>query len=359
MTTKRPRRFTAAAMLAILLLLPLVIPLSGCTQIKAAQNSDVPEAEAQKPPTNPLTGEVVSSLDLISRRPLAVKVENDPKARPQSGIIDADLVYEELVEGGVTRFICIYLSKDPQAIGPTRSVRISDIDINFFLNPLLICSGGASNVIAAVAASGMHYIEEDVTHFWRDRSRPAPHNLYTSSALLRQYLAEKSDGYSGQPVSGLVFKQPGEGDGQDTSGTETSPGTPATIIKIPYKVTICAAEYQYDAASDSYLHSINGTPHTDQTTGRRVAPRNVIVQFIKVVDSGQRDVTGAPVPTTQVIGSGKCMVFSGGKVYNGTWKKSDRSSPTEFVDSEGKAIELEPGQTWIHLVTDDIGATYQ
>ena len=363
MTTKRPRRFTAAAMLAILLLLPLVIPLSGCTQIKAAQNSDVPEPEAQKPPTNPLTGEVVSSLDLISRRPLAVKVENDPKARPQSGIIDADLVYEELVEGGVTRFICIYLSKDPQAIGPTRSVRISDIDITFFLNPLLICSGGAGNVIATVAASGMLYIEEDVAHFWRDRSRRAPHNLYTSSTLLRQYLTEKGDGYYGQPVSGLVFKQPGGGEGQETSGetsgTEAQLGTPATIIKIPYKAAICAAEYQYDAASNSYLHSINGTPHTDQTTGRRVAPRNVIVQFIKVVDSGQRDVTGAPVPTSQVVGSGKCMVFSGGKVYNGTWKKSGRSSPTEFFDSEGKAIELEPGQTWIHLVTDDIGATYQ
>lgn len=362
MTRKRNRFLAGAAMsLAIVILLGLLIPASGCTPIKAAQSTE-PEPEPAKPPVNPLTGEVVSSLDLVSRRPLAVKVENDPKARPQSGIIDADLVYEELVEGGVTRFICIYLSRDSQAIGPTRSARVSDIDITFFLNPLLICSGGASNVVSAVKASGMLYIEEDMVHFWRDRSRRAPHNLYTSTPLLRQYLAEQGDTYSSLPVSGLVFEEPGAGQDEQASGetvTEAPPETPATIIKIPYKAIICAGEYQYDSGSDSYLHSINGAPHTDLTTGQRVAPHNVIVQFVRVVNSGQRDVTGAPVPISQVIGTGKCMLFSGGKVYTGNWKKASRSSPTEFVDNEGKPLPLRPGQTWIHLVTDDIGATYQ
>ena len=356
MTTKRSRCFPAAVILTVLLLLPLLIPMSGCSKTSVAQDPEVPEVEAPKPSINPLTGEVVSSLELISRRPLAVKVENDPKARPQSGIIDADLVYEELVEGGVTRFACIYLSKDPQAIGPTRSARVSDIDITFFLNPLLICSGGASNVIATVKASGMLYIEEDVAHFWRERSRRAPHNLYTSSPLLRQYLTEIGDGYNALPVAGFVFSQPEESESQETQETQ---GAQATTIKIPYKAVICAAEYQYDAASGSYLHTINGAPHTDLTSGRRVAPRNVIVQFVKVVDSGQRDASGAPVPVSQVIGSGKCMVFSGGKVYTGTWKKTSRTSPTEFVASQGKPISLNTGQTWIHLVTDDIGATYQ
>ncbi len=356
MTKEKSRRFIFSMGLAILLLLPLLAPVSGCTKTQAAQdNNQAPEPEPAKPPVNPLTGEVVSSADLINRRPLAVKVENDPKARPQSGMIDADLVYEELVEGGVTRFICIYLSKDPQAIGPTRSARISDIDITYFLNPLLICSGGAPNIIAAVKASGMAYIEEDTKHFWRDRTRLAPHNLYTSVALLRQYLTEAGDAFNSAITSGLTFKQAG----QESDGSDEATVTKATSIKIPYKATICAAEYQYDAASNTYLHSINGVPHTDLTTGKRVAPRNVIVQYVKVVDSGQRDVTGAPVPVSQVIGSGKCVVFSGGKVYSGTWKKSSRSAPTEFVDSAGKSIDLNPGQTWIHLVTDDIGVTYQ
>jgi hypothetical protein len=347
--------------MSVTLAILLLLPLAGCAPSRAAQDTTVVESQPPKPVINPLTGEAVSSLDCISRRPLAVKVENDPKARPQSGIIDADLVYEEIVEGGVTRFMCIYLSKDCSAIGPTRSARISDIDMAFFLNPLLICSGGAPNVMAAVKASGLLYIEEDSQHFWRDRKKPAPHNLYTSTDRLRQYLAQSGDTFNALPVSGLAFGQTAQDQAQQDGQTsaEGGAGTPATAIKIPYKSVICTGEWQYDAASDTYLHSINGTPHTDLTTGKRVAFRNVIVQYVKLVDSGARDVTGAPVPTTQVVGSGKCLVFSGGKVQSGTWKKASRSSPTEFVDSEDNPIELRAGQTWIHLVTDDIGAQYQ
>jgi hypothetical protein len=361
----KPKRYlktAATTTLTFFILISLLTPLAGCTATKAAQDGVEPAPEP--PPTNPLTGEVVASLDLVTRRPLAVKVENDPKARPQSGIIDADLVYEELVEGGVTRFICIYLSKESPAIGPSRSARPSDIDICYFLNPLLICSGGASTVISMVQASGMMYITEDTVHFWRDHKRSAPHNLYTGTPRLRQYLAEKGDAFSSLPVSGLTFTS-GEGEAEQAvveEGAATGEGvmvSEATTINIPYKATICAASYQYDPASGTYLHSINGAPHTDLTTGKRVAPRNVIVQYVTLTGSGIRDVTGAETPVSQVIGSGKCLVFTGGKVYHATWKKESRNAPTQFVDENGNPVPLRPGQTWIHLVTEDIGAAYQ
>ncbi len=349
---------------ACILILAVILSAAGCSAAKPSDGQE-PFPEPEKPAVNPLTGETVPSWEVVMRRPLAVKVENDPKARPQSGIIDADLVFEELVEGGVTRFICIYLSKEPQVIGPTRSARPSDIDITYFLNPLLICSGGAREVMSMIRASGMKYIEEDDTHFWRDRSRRAPHNLYTSSELLRRYLAETGDDYHGLLESGLVFTATGEGgdSGEETSGGEGEGGSvmvsTATTIEIPYKAPACVASYQYDAASDTYLHSISGAPHNDLTTGKRVAPRNVIVQFVTTSRSGIRDVTGSETPNMQVIGSGKCLVFSGGEVHHGTWKKANRSSPTLFLDEKGNLIPLRPGQTWIHLVTEDIGATYK
>jgi hypothetical protein len=364
----------------ILALLPLVLclllPIAGCAATSASTDNVEPAPEPEKPPVNPLTGEEVASWDLVTRRPLAVKVENDAKARPQSGIIDADLVYEELVEGGITRFICFYLSKEAPAIGPTRSARPSDIDITFFLNPLLICSGGSTTVMSMIQASGMLYIEEDDAHFWRERSRSAPHNLYTSTSLLRQYLLETGDSYAFLPDSGLYFVDPqkeaeeeADGSGGETEGEtevaeedaalESVMVSNATTINIAYKAAMCAASYQYDASSDTYLHSIQGAPHTDLTTGNRVAPRNVIIQYVTVTNSGLRDVTGAPVPVSQVTGSGQCLVFTGGKVYHATWKKGSRSVPTTFTDENGNPVPLHPGQTWIHLISEDIPVSYQ
>ena len=367
-SNKRLRMVCVVSLVSLALLL-LAASLAGCTATRASQNGYEPAPEPEKPPVNPLTGEVVTSWDLITRRPLAVKVENDPKARPQSGIVDADLVYEELVEGGVTRFICIYLSNESPTIGPTRSARPSDIDITFFLEPLLICSGGSDTVISMVQAAGMKYIAEDATYFWRDRSRRAPHNLYTSTALLRQYLLEQGDTFNKLPDSGLAFAE--EEEEEETEPPAAEEGTvegesmesvmfsPAISVSIAYKAAICAASYQYDPASGSYLHFIQGAPHADLTTGQRVAPSNVIVQYVTVSDSGLRDVTGSAVPVSQVIGSGKCLVFTDGKVYHGTWKKASRSDPTEFTDENGNRIPLQTGQTWIHLINEEIPVTYQ
>jgi hypothetical protein len=374
--TRERQRTVFIILILPFLLLSLLLPIAGCAATNASTNEAEPAPEPEKPPVNPLTGEEVSSLDLVMRRPLAVKVENDAQARPQSGIIDADLVYEELVEGGITRFICIYLSKESSAIGPTRSARPSDIDITFFINPLLICSGGSTAVISMVQAAGMKYISEDATYFWRERTRRAPHNLYTSTALLRQYLLESGDSFGSLPDSGLYFAEPtGEAEGEasgstgdaaagETTGEEAAVEKSvmvgkATTISVAYKAAMCAASYQYDASTDKYLHSIQGAPHNDLTTGSRVAPRNVVIQYVTVTSSGLRDVTGAPVPVSQVTGSGQCLVFAGGEVYHATWKKGSRSVPTTFTDENGNPVPLRPGQTWIHLIPEDIPVTYQ
>ncbi len=375
--------------LLVVLFSTAIFSAAGCTASTrgiAVLQEEAPAEEPPKPIINPLTGEEVASEELISRRPLAVKIENDPNARPQSGLVDAELVFEELVEGGVTRFICIFLAKESNVLGPNRSVRPSDIDICFFLEPLLTCSGGAPPVMAMVRASGMMYLEEDGTHFWRDRTRRAPHNLYTSTARLRNYLAQKGDGFHKVLNSGLCFysqkeiaeilekeaetqasgseTQPQEPQGEEgteegaQNGLSFQRAVPASNINIGYEAA-CAAFYRYDPNLGVYLRWTQNKPLTDRESGRQVGPRNVIIQYVQLTSSGLRDVRGAESPNSQVIGSGKCLIFTWGKVIQGTWSKESRTAPTIFRDVMGNQIKLYPGQTWIHLVPQNIKVTYE
>ncbi len=311
----------------------------------------------EKPfPVNPLTGERLDNWDSVSRRPLAIKVENELPARPQSGLLEAELIYEELVEGGATRFICIYLAHDCPAVGPVRSVRPSDIDMVYFLKPLLTCSGGSAQIMRMVESSGIMYVTEDSSFFWRDRTRRRPHNLYTSTELLRRYLAEKNDGFRGPIYSGLSFLS--ESGGQ-TGEEGAPPSGSAASITVHYPDRTCTASYNYDTSSGRYLRSVGGKPHTDMRTGRQLAPTNVVIQFIKAQNSSLKDAAGSPVPVLQVVGSGRCLIFSGGKIFVCQWKKNNRNSPTVYADEQGRPILLRPGQTWVHLVGEDFRVDYR
>ncbi len=368
---KEARRWFALALMLLLLLSSLAF--SGCASSGRGQAAEVsqdegttdPVVEAPKTIIDPLNGEVVTSAELITRRPLAVKVENDPAARPQSGLADAEMVIEELVEGGVTRFICFFLANQSAALGPNRSVRPSDIDITFYLKPLLICSGGAPQVMAMVQQSGLMYLEEDGTHFWRDHKRSAPHNLYTNTEKLRAYLAEQGDTYNQAVATGFSFYSP-----EELAAIQAALARgeyPEILVgNIPVKIgtisiayeSSCAVRYSYDPASNKYLRFVQNKPHTDLTTGAQLAPRNVIVQYVQLSSSGVKDVLGTETPNSQVVGKGQCLVFSGGEVVAGTWSKASRNDPTYYYDVIGREIKLNPGQTWIHLVPNSIKVTF-
>ncbi len=366
-----------ALALALAMLLPAcALALPGCSA--SARGTAPPEAEEERAPeppaappavVNPLNGMEAASADLVARRPLAVKVENDPAARPQSGLVDAEMVIEELVEGGVTRFICLFLAGESAVLGPNRSVRPCDIDILYHLQPLLICSGGAPQVLAMVRQSGLAFLEEDAAHFWRDPKRPAPHNLYTSTERLRAYLAEQGDAFDRPTVSGLAFRTEAEvraareallsaaGGGEGAAGPSLLPlEFEVNQVAVAYGAG-CDVVYRYDPATNVYARILHGKPHTDKGTGAQVAPRNVIIQYVKLSPSGVKDVTGSDTPNLEVVGTGSCLVFSGGKVYGGTWKKPDRSSPTRYCFPDGSEIRLFPGQTWLHLIPRDISVT--
>ncbi len=357
---KRRRTKIVALVLALLAALPLPA-LAGC---KSSRQGDGGQNEqtgpvAPAPIINPLTGKAVASVDIIRRRPLAVKVENDPAARPQSGLPVADIVYEEIVEGGVTRFIALYLSQDVGVIGPCRSARQSDIDIAFFHLPLLACSGGAPGIMKRIQQAGMLGIEEDGIHFWRDKSRKAPHNLYTSTDRLRAALASWQDDYNQLPPSSLTFMSEQDAAAAAASGSAGGEmGLAASSMDIVYG-NGCDVHYDYAINGDGYLRAVNGHPSTDLTTGAQLQPANVIVQYVEVVPSGLKDVLGADSPDSIVIGTGRAVIFSGGQAINATWSKTNRNTPTVYKDGNGDVVRLHPGQTWINLIPERIALNYQ
>ncbi len=330
---------------------------SGEAGIAASARAASSEA-AEEAPVNPLNGEVADDAGLLNRRVLAVKVENDPAARPQSGIADAEVVIEELVEGGVTRFICLYLAHDSAAIGPTRSVRPTDMDVVRCLRPLLAFSGGAPQVMEMVKSSGIMYVTEDSPCFWRESRRAVPHNLYTSTSRLREYLNQQGDAGEWGVLSGLTFRQKAGGASSEGEGEETIRLViPASTVDVPYE-SGCSVRYRYDPSKRAYQRFVQGKPHTDLGSGRQLAPRNVILQFVQLTSSGVRDVLGAESPNSMVIGSGRCAVYTEGEVIVGTWVKNSRDEPTRYYDLVGREIRINPGQTWIHLVPNNLKTTF-
>lgn len=272
---------------------------------------------------------------------LIVKVDNAPKARPPLGLAHADVVVEEEVEGGVTRFAAFFHSEEATTVGPVRSARSTDISIASALNrPLFAYSGANQAFQAAIARAPLVDVGVDrfPGQYRRERSRPAPHNQLSSTPRL----SDQAPSGSGPPPRLFTFRATGEA----AAGRGAAP---TAGIDIEYRdVVVTAVQYRWDEASGAWKRSQDGAPHVDDT-GAQFAPRNVVVQFVDYRDTGFRDQSGAPVPEAQLVGEGEAWVLTGGTVVRGRWKKPDVGTVTEYVDGSGAPIRLAPGRTWIEL----------
>jgi hypothetical protein len=296
--------------------------------------------------TSPFTGLPLKDGTSASRRAVAVKVENDVKARPQSGLDLAELVYEEIVEGDITRFIALYLDNEPSEIGPIRSVRPMDVNVLAAIDPLLAVSGGSPGVLQILEGSQLHFItENDANYFWRARDRRAPHNLYTSGPLLRSALRDKNIEFLQWKGDFFRFGTPED-------------ALPAVTIDVGY-LGPCRVSYQYDQGSGKYLRSMGGQPMLDKISGQQVAPASVVIQYVDLQDTGVRDMAGSVSPDAVVTGYGEARIFTDGKVYSGSWERASGPDRTVFRDAGGKEIILKPGQVWVHLIPKSIRVDYR
>jgi hypothetical protein len=288
-------------------------------------------------------------VDLVVPPPLAslaIMVENQADARPQTGLPQADVVYEALAEGGITRFIALYLTGDAPVVGPVRSLRHYFAFMAADYGADVVHIGASPEGFAWRDAMHMGHLDESAADpgVWRVRSRPPPHNAYTDTAADRGFLRDR--GWQQNHQWGpLLFSD------QAPRGEEGAQSINLRFRPWPYRV-----EYTWDASEGRYLRFMEGDPHRDAASGEQIAPATVVVQFAAVEPIPNDDKLRLEV--NLIGGSGQLLVFSQGTRREGTWSKSAPLESTIWLDDQGKPVVIPPGPVWVELVPLDSPVTW-
>ena len=297
----------------------------------------------------PLTGEGVSDVEVLERRPLAVKISNFPPiVRPQAGLSYADVVFEHLSEAGLTRLTAVFLSKDVEKVGSIRSARLIDLEIPAMFKAMFAYSGSSGGVKQRIRASDFfgRVISPDFgdSGFARipSEGKAYEHTLFSDTQSLWN-IAEERGLNERQDLSGWAFSE------EPPAG-----GSLATSIEILYTPKYGSAEYRYDPGREAYLRSIFGEPHGDELTGEQIAARNVVVLWANHLETDiVEDSTGPRIYYSieiQIWGEGRAIVFRDGRAFECRWIRPQRPDMIRFVDNAGNPIPLKPGNTWIQAV---------
>lgn len=287
----------------------------------------------------PLTGLDAPSQVAMTKRPLSVKIENSPQARPQTGLNSADVIYESVTEGGITRFNCLFQSTVPPTVGPVRSARFSDLWVVPQYRALFFFSGASSTVNNAVNRAKLPNLSQDAgisAPYFRSTQRSAPHNLFLDTK--KAYAEAKK---RGSPITADVPRLQYSARSAESSNVVNS-------ISVPFS-TANTVLWTYDSARNLYLRQNNGRVHIDAATGKQVATSNVVVLWAKY-RATSHDKVGSTTYDINLGGSGRASVFRDGKRFDGTWT-ANRTSPPRFKDSQGRVIKLAPGNTWFQVVS--------
>jgi hypothetical protein len=281
----------------------------------------------------PLTGELVEPGSLAAPS-LAAKIDNHPEARPQVGLERTDLVFEELVEGGLTRYVAVWQSDVPAEIGPIRSIRPMDPDIISPLGGIVAYSGGQQRFVQLMrdtnVYNAVHGQADTEAFMYRTNTKAAPHNvLVRAPELIASHLDLVAPGqqFSFAPDA--------------ASSTAVRDGTPVATIALQFG-SASSPSWAFDAASGLWLRSQSGVVDTD-SAGAQLSAVNVVVLRVPVTVSQS-------IPKTELIGTGEAWISAGGKTVHATWHKWSRTDPIRLLDDTGTVVRLAPGNSWIELV---------
>jgi len=284
--------------------------------------------------------------DLIDRRVIAVKIDNHPKARPQSGLEVADAVYEILVEGGVTRFIALFHQSDLDYVGPNRSGRPTDAAVLKAIDPVFQISGAQPWVQNVLRAEGIRVVYDNGITTYRVPGRSAPQNLYTSTLAIRE-LADSKGWDDENPGNLFTFGEP-------TEGVDT-----AEVVTIDFS-DAPPARWEFDG--EQYLRSNGDTPHewvTKDGERGRVAFETLVALKARKYIASDPSGKGSSVPAMDTVGKGEAFVFYGGEVVKGTWERGSESDPFYLTTPDGTEIVMPPGRIWISIVPDTRPVTWE
>jgi len=338
-----PARLGRAALTGV-----LVLGLAACSSGSDGQPSSAPAASSEAPSTAatpappqtwPLTGLALPEGESAARtRPvIIVKMDNTEASAPQVGLGDADLVVEELVEGGLTRLAAMFYSKVPELAGPVRSMRASDIGIVKPARASVVTSGAAPVTIARIREAGIRYYNEGSKGFFRQSGRYAPYNLFTHLRETASLARTKEQ----RPADYLPWG----------SADAVPQGRPATSLVARFGAGHSTEWIFRDG------HYVNENSYAAE--GDRFLPDTVLALHVQIGDAGYLDPAGNPVPETKLEGSGEAELFSQGRHVRARWSKKDVDSPIVLTKG-GQPLTVPAGHTWVELVPTSTGSvTYQ
>ncbi len=327
---------------------------STITPTLAIKNPQITPASPEEPKNKelPLNGEKVTETqykEITSKRPLAIVIENHPDARPQLGLDQADVVFETLAEGGITRFIAMYWSKMPTDVGPVRSMRKYFLDFTGGLgNPVYMHIGYAESSNAEANALGAlsSYDTLGFTDlFWRSSRRLAPHNAYVALRGLWDGAAER--GWTMVTASALwefkdAIQNPNISNSQISVDWGAWAGNGYDVI------------WKFDQTQSKYLRYYGTQKHSDELSLNQYFANTILVLFTKqqLADDGSARIT------INTNGSGKALVFEDGNVISATWYKESARDYFRIKDSADKVVQFNRGLTWVMVVPQDSNVTY-
>ncbi len=297
----------------------------------------------------PLTDVPAPGGKVPARPALGVKVGNEPQgARPQSGLNEADIVYDTPAEGFIMRYIAVYQCTDASSIGPTRSVRWVDWHIlRQFIHPILAHAGGITPDVSVVAGSkwlsDANLLDQAAGAGVRITSRQPPDNLYTSTKAL--YGLFKSQTTPPKPVFTYSAKPP-------------AASTPAASVGINFSYGTDVV-WKWDPTTGTYLHTFAGTPDIDLLTNKQVSTTNIVIQVVSYKFGPYAESPGGTGDVqSQTLGSGSGWVIRSGRSIKVTWHRPNLIDPMTFTDANGDRVGLAPGRTWVELVPDTTAAVH-
>ena len=355
---KSNNRIRAIAVLALTALV-----LSGC----AKPNPVVTTKPKPKPTpivieyqTAPLTGftYVKGSPETASLNlpPVSCKIDNAAAGRPQYNLNKTDMVFVEMVEGGLTRLVATWHSQPVDKVGPVRSIRPMDADIVAPFGGVFCFSGGLPQFVSMMRATGLYMADETSEReapedsFSRTKEKYSPHNLVVNMALLQSQHADR--GGAGAMFTYSEYVSESEKTIPDPKTPEEikelriylatlQTGTPTTNVTIKYPL---ATSFWAGDGAGNLLRTQDKAPHLDAVTNEQVRAKNVVVMQVEI------DNTYGQIPKTVMVSSGAAWVFQDGKRFEGTWSKPTQASPIELLDGAGVPIKLAPGNTWVELM---------
>lgn len=348
-----PRSVRLAATVGVLV---SALVISGCAAdtTDAASPSASPSATASAEPTptptptpeapplavQPLRGTQVPA-ETITGPALAAKIDNHIAARPQVGLDHTDIVFEELVEGGLTRYVALWFSDVPAEIGPVRSIRPMDPDIVSPFGGLIAYSGGQQRFVDMMLNTPVHNAIHggvDDRFMYRTRSKTAPHNVIVKAQELRAAYADVPP-----PAQQFAYSQ------RPQTASAAAYGSTANGFDLFFSAKE-GRSWRWDAGSGRYLRSQNGAPDMD-SAGGQLAATNVVALSVSI------DWAYGDIPKTVMVGSGPAWVATGGKTIQVTWTKASADAPIQLTNQYGTPVYLAPGNTWVELVPNARGGS--